>query len=123
MATTSFFTDAQALEWFDLKGIGKAPARLDMKKLDSVASWHIARMEDARLCIRGRGFPRPDRRPPLSQAQKDGLRLRCIASRIAPAPCPTLMKRPSSYWPNARSSRTRNPPRRWMMYPVVYCQN
>jgi glutamyl-tRNA synthetase len=46
------FTDAQALDWFDLKGIGKAPARLDMKKLDSVASWHIARMEDAALSPR-----------------------------------------------------------------------
>ena len=26
------FTDAQALEWFDLDGIGKSPARLDMKE-------------------------------------------------------------------------------------------
>jgi glutamyl-tRNA synthetase len=42
----------QALEWFDLDGIGKAPARLDMKKLDSVAAWHIARMEDASLLRR-----------------------------------------------------------------------
>ena len=27
-----FFTDSQAQEWFDLKGIGKSPARLDFKK-------------------------------------------------------------------------------------------
>jgi glutamyl-tRNA synthetase len=61
--------------------------------------------------------------PALSQAQKDGLWLRCIASRIARAPCPICSKRPSSYWPNGPSSRMRNPPRRWTMYPVVYCQN
>jgi glutamyl-tRNA synthetase len=44
-----FFTDEQALEWFDLDGIGKAPARFDLKKLDNLCGQHIARMEDAAL--------------------------------------------------------------------------
>ena len=29
-----FFTDAQAIDWFDLDGIGKSPARFDTKKLE-----------------------------------------------------------------------------------------
>jgi glutamyl-tRNA synthetase len=41
------FTDAQALEWFDLGGIGKAPARLDLKKLEHTSGQHLAMMSDA----------------------------------------------------------------------------
>ncbi len=44
-----FFTDAQALEWFDLSGIGKSPARFDFKKLDNLSGRHIAATEDAAL--------------------------------------------------------------------------
>ena len=43
------FTDAQAREWFDLKGIGRSPARLDLKKLAHVSGWHIGQMEDAAI--------------------------------------------------------------------------
>lgn len=43
------FDDAQALEWFDLSGIGKAPARLDMKKLEHVSAYHIRTMPDEAL--------------------------------------------------------------------------
>ncbi|SFG19462.1 glutamyl-tRNA synthetase [Palleronia marisminoris] len=39
------FTTEQALEWFDLGGIGRSPARLDFKKLDNVSGQHIAMME------------------------------------------------------------------------------
>ena len=44
-----FFTDAQAREWFDLNGIGKAPARFDTKKLEHLCGQHIAIAEDAAL--------------------------------------------------------------------------
>ncbi len=44
-----FFTDAQAISWFDLSGIGKSPARFDFKKLDNVCGQHIAAMDDAAL--------------------------------------------------------------------------
>ncbi len=44
-----FFTDAQALEWFDLDGIRKAPARFDTKKLANLSGQHIAAAEDAAL--------------------------------------------------------------------------
>jgi glutamyl-tRNA synthetase len=43
------FTDAQALDWFDLSGLGKSPARLDFRKLDNVCGQHIAMMDDAAL--------------------------------------------------------------------------
>lgn len=43
------FTDAQALDWFDLAGIGRSPARLDFKKLDHVSGQQIAMMDDAAL--------------------------------------------------------------------------
>ncbi|MGA9411946.1 MAG: glutamate--tRNA ligase [Roseobacter sp.] len=44
-----FFTDAQALEWFDLNGIGKSPARFDLKKLENLSGQHIAQSDDAAL--------------------------------------------------------------------------
>ncbi|WP_121061690.1 glutamate--tRNA ligase [Chachezhania antarctica] len=44
-----FFTDAQALEWFDLDGIGKSPARFDLKKLENLSGQHMAITPDAAL--------------------------------------------------------------------------
>jgi len=44
-----FFDDAQAQAWFDLKGIGKSPARLDFKKLENLCGQHIAAADDAAL--------------------------------------------------------------------------
>ncbi|MBK4216428.1 glutamate--tRNA ligase [Paracoccus caeni] len=43
------FDDAQAREWFDLAGIGRAPARLDFKKLEHVSGHHIGVMDDEDL--------------------------------------------------------------------------
>ncbi|MGX0977255.1 glutamyl-tRNA synthetase [Roseovarius sp. MBR-51] len=44
-----FFDDAQAQAWFELKGIGKSPARLDFKKLENLCGQHIAAADDAAL--------------------------------------------------------------------------
>ncbi len=44
-----FFTDEQAKEWFDLDGIGKSPARFDLKKLENLCGQHIAIADDAAL--------------------------------------------------------------------------
>lgn len=44
-----FFTDEQALDWFDLDGIGKSPARFDLKKLENLCGQHIAITDDAAL--------------------------------------------------------------------------
>lgn len=43
------FNDAEAREWFDLSGIGRAPARLDFKKLEHVSGHHIGAMDDKTL--------------------------------------------------------------------------
>jgi len=43
------FSDAQAREWFDLAGVGKAPARLDFDKLAHVNAHWIRLADDDRL--------------------------------------------------------------------------
>ncbi|MBI1492366.1 glutamate--tRNA ligase [Halocynthiibacter styelae] len=44
-----FFSDTQALEWFDFNGIGKGAARFDFKKLENLSGQHIAAEENAAL--------------------------------------------------------------------------
>lgn len=41
--------DDKAIEWFDLSGLNKAPARLDFAKLDSVNKHYMAIADDQRL--------------------------------------------------------------------------
>ncbi|MDP3495223.1 MAG: glutamate--tRNA ligase [Hyphomonadaceae bacterium] len=41
--------EAKAIEWFDLDGLNKAPARLDFAKLDSVNKHYMAEADDKRL--------------------------------------------------------------------------
>jgi glutamyl-tRNA synthetase len=40
---------AQAVEWFDLDGVGRAPARLDPKKLEHINGHYIRAADDSRL--------------------------------------------------------------------------
>ena len=42
-----FFSTEQAIEWFDLDGIGKSPARFDFKKLDNLSGQHLSARPDA----------------------------------------------------------------------------
>lgn len=78
-----FFTDEQALEWFDLDGIGRAPARFDMKKLENLSSRHIAAGEDAALVAEIEEFLAAADRPKLTNAQKSGLEeaMHCLKDR------------------------------------------
>lgn len=77
------FTTEQALDWFDLDGIGKAPARLDFKKLDNVSGQHIAMAEDAALLHEIDGFLAATGEPALTAVQRDGLEraLYCLKER------------------------------------------
>jgi glutamyl-tRNA synthetase len=43
------FSDAQAIEWFDVKDVVKAPARLDWAKIAHVNNHYIRLADDARL--------------------------------------------------------------------------
>jgi len=43
------FSDAQAIEWFDVADVVKAPARLDWAKLNHINNQHLRKADDARL--------------------------------------------------------------------------
>jgi glutamyl-tRNA synthetase len=79
------FTDAQAIAWFDLGGIGKGAARFDFKKLDHISGQHIAmtppadlvsQLQDYLDAVGGRPLSAPEARalvramPMLSQGAK-----------------------------------------------------
>ncbi len=44
-----FIERAQAIEWFDLAGIGRGPARFDLKKLEHVNGHYLRLADDAQL--------------------------------------------------------------------------
>ena len=48
-ADDEIFSIAQFVEWFGLEGIGRAPARFDIEKLNHVNAQHIRMMGDAEL--------------------------------------------------------------------------
>jgi glutamyl-tRNA synthetase len=83
-----FFTSAQAMEWFDLSGIGRAPARLDFKKLEHVCGLHIAAAEDAALLHELEGYLAAADRPALTQLQRDRLSrgMYCVKERAKTFP-------------------------------------
>ena len=65
-----FFSDAQALEWFDLKGIGKSPARFDFKKLDNLSGQHLSAMDDAEVMAELEAFLVATAQNPLQPQQR-----------------------------------------------------
>ena len=68
------FTDDQAREWFDLKGINRAPARLDFKKLEHVSGHHIGVMDDDVLMAELADYLSETGAAPLSDQQVQRLR-------------------------------------------------
>ncbi|MEL7117044.1 MAG: glutamate--tRNA ligase, partial [Pseudomonadota bacterium] len=68
-----FFSDAQARDWFNLDGIGKSPARLDLKKLENLSGQHIATMPDDALVSEITSYLAAAEKPALSASQQDGL--------------------------------------------------
>tara|TARA_R110002096_G_scaffold13386_11_gene47548 strand:- start:1423 stop:2850 length:1428 start_codon:yes stop_codon:yes gene_type:complete len=83
-----FFTTEQALKWFDLAGIGRAPARLDFKKLENLCGQHIAATDDAALLHEIEGYLAAAGRQALTEAQKDKLSrsLYCLKDRAKKFP-------------------------------------
>jgi len=67
------FTTEEALAWFDIDGIGRAPARFDPGKLDHISGRHIAMMADAALLHAVDDYLAAAERPALSPARRDGL--------------------------------------------------
>jgi glutamyl-tRNA synthetase len=64
----------QAIEWFDIDAVGRAPARFDFAKLDSLNGHYIRLADDDRLVglVAGRLEKRFGR--PLSETERDRLR-------------------------------------------------
>jgi glutamyl-tRNA synthetase len=60
-----FFTTAQAIEWFDLRHLGKAPARFDFDKLEALSGQHIRAMDDAALLAEVESYLAAQNRPRL----------------------------------------------------------
>ena len=82
------FSDAQAQAWFDLPGIGKAPARLDLKKLDHISGQQMARAADSDLVAEADEFLGATGQPRLSAPQKDRLlqAMYCLKDRAKSYP-------------------------------------
>lgn len=83
-----FFTDAQALDWFGLEGINKAPARFDFKKLEHLSGQHIAAMDDAALLQEIEAFLDATGADTLSADQKSGMArgMYCLKERAKSIP-------------------------------------
>ena len=63
------FTSAEAMKMFDLSGIGRAPARLDFKKLENTCGHHMAMADDAALLHELQAYLAAAGRAPLTEAQ------------------------------------------------------
>ena len=82
------FTSDEAMKMFDLKGIGRAPARLDFKKLENTCGHHMAMTPDAALLHEIEGFLAAADRPALTEIQRDRLSrgLYCVKDRAKTFP-------------------------------------
>lgn len=65
-----FFTTAQAIDWFDLSHLGKAPARFDFAKLESLSGQHIRAMDDSALLAEIEDFLAAQKRPALTATER-----------------------------------------------------
>ncbi|MDA9789546.1 glutamate--tRNA ligase [Amylibacter sp.] len=68
------FTTEQAVEWFDFKGLGKSPARLDLKKLDSVGGYQVGITPDEVLLNDCGVYLNATGQPVLSAENREKLR-------------------------------------------------
>jgi len=83
-----FFTDEQARDWFDLGGIGKSPARFDLKKLESLCGQHMAIADDAALRQEAEAYLAAADLPALTPGQGEALEkaMYCLKDRARTFP-------------------------------------
>ncbi len=70
---------AQAIEWFDLAGVGKSPSRFDLKKLENLNGHYIREADDSRLAAlvaEKLGFDSGDTRRAVLEAAMPSLKPR-----------------------------------------------
>ncbi len=70
---TEYMTDEEARTLFDLEGIGKSPARFDVKKLEHLCGLHLAAMGDEAILAELEGYLAAIGTEPLTDAQRAGL--------------------------------------------------
>jgi glutamyl-tRNA synthetase len=63
-----YFSTEQAMEWFDLPGIGRAPARFDFAKLEDLNGRHMRDAQDAALVQHVVAFLKSSGRPAMDDA-------------------------------------------------------
>ena len=83
-----FFTDAQALDWFDLDGIRRSPAQFDLKKLGNICGQHIAAADDAALRQEVESYLAAAGLPALTTSQAIGVEraMYCLKERAKTLP-------------------------------------
>lgn len=83
-----FFSDAEAQEWFDFKGIGKSPSRFDFKKLQNLSSKHITAASNAALLQDITNYQSAIAAPPFTDAQLQRLdtAMYCLKERAKTLP-------------------------------------
>lgn len=82
------FTSEEAMAVFSLEGIGRAPARLDFKKLENTCGHHIAMESDAALLQQTVGYLAAAGKPGLTEAQSALLEkaMYCVKDRAKTFP-------------------------------------
>ena len=82
------FTSHEAQSMFDLDGIGRAPARLDFKKLENTCGHHMAMAQDAALLHELQAYLAVTGKPALTQTQHDLLMrgMYCLKDRAKTFP-------------------------------------
>jgi glutamyl-tRNA synthetase len=65
-----FFTTEQAIAWFSIEKVGKAPARFDLKRLENLSGQHIRAMDDETLLAELEAFMAAQGHAPFTPTQR-----------------------------------------------------
>jgi glutamyl-tRNA synthetase len=87
------FTSAEAMEMFDLSGIGRAPARLDFRKLENTCGRHMAMAEDAALLHELDAYLAATARNALTERQVQRMRAALPYLKTSAKTFPELMEK------------------------------
>ena len=70
---SEFFTTEQAVTWFTIDKVGRAPARFDLKRLENLSGQHIRAADDATLLAELEAFVRREQDRAFAAAQRVAL--------------------------------------------------
>ena len=87
------FTSEDAMQMFDLSGIGRAPARLDFKKLENTCGHHMAMADDAALLHELQAFLVAAGRDALTEAQVERMKTALPFLKKSAKTFPELMEK------------------------------